>query len=360
MYWSMLGKDVMPNPVPEAKRGEDIIKALVEANQTRSVKIRIAVSSDSKLNDNHDLEILKQHASIRQVNFPRLIGAGILHTKFIIVDGKHLYVGSANMDWRSLTHVKELGIVMKNNKDLAMDLSKIFEIYWFLGNDQSVIPNPWPSKFDTKFNQQKPLLVNLNDSYGKFDAFFTSSPKQLCSSNRMNDIDTILTIINEAKKYVYISVMDYFPMFLYERPTKFWPVIDDALRRAMIERKVQVRLLASHWDHTRPTMVLFLKSLMELNNQTLFKGSIDAKLFTFDECPFNNNTIPFSYVNHNKYMITDKTIYIGTSNWSADYFINTGGVAIVLNITDINQSKLHKMVKDTFLRDWNSQYAITI
>lgn len=34
----------------------------------------------------------------------RLTG-GVLHSKFWVVDDKHVYVGSANMDWRSLTQV---------------------------------------------------------------------------------------------------------------------------------------------------------------------------------------------------------------------------------------------------------------
>ena len=34
----------------------------------------------------------------------RLTG-GVLHSKFWVVDGRHVYVGSANMDWRSLTQV---------------------------------------------------------------------------------------------------------------------------------------------------------------------------------------------------------------------------------------------------------------
>lgn len=30
---------------------------------------------------------------------------GVLHSKFWVVDGRHVYLGSANMDWRSLTQV---------------------------------------------------------------------------------------------------------------------------------------------------------------------------------------------------------------------------------------------------------------
>lgn len=43
-------------------------------------------------------------AAVRAVDMPQLTG-GVLHTKFWLVDGTHLYVGSANMDWRSLTQV---------------------------------------------------------------------------------------------------------------------------------------------------------------------------------------------------------------------------------------------------------------
>lgn len=43
-------------------------------------------------------------ADIRTVNM-RELTSGVLHTKFWIVDKKHIYIGSANMDWRSLTQV---------------------------------------------------------------------------------------------------------------------------------------------------------------------------------------------------------------------------------------------------------------
>lgn len=43
-------------------------------------------------------------ADIRTVNMLALT-SGVLHTKFWVVDKKHVYIGSANMDWRSLTQV---------------------------------------------------------------------------------------------------------------------------------------------------------------------------------------------------------------------------------------------------------------
>lgn len=41
---------------------------------------------------------------MRKVNFGRLT-QGVLHSKFWIVDRKHVFIGSANMDWRALTQV---------------------------------------------------------------------------------------------------------------------------------------------------------------------------------------------------------------------------------------------------------------
>lgn len=44
-------------------------------------------------------------AEVRALDMDRLLGAGILHTKMWLVDDMHFYLGSANMDWRSLTQV---------------------------------------------------------------------------------------------------------------------------------------------------------------------------------------------------------------------------------------------------------------
>jgi hypothetical protein len=65
---------------------------------------------------------------VRSLNFAALLGGGVLHTKLWLVDRTHVYVGSANMDWRSLTQVKELGLVAFNCSCMANDLAKIFDV----------------------------------------------------------------------------------------------------------------------------------------------------------------------------------------------------------------------------------------
>lgn len=47
-------------------------------------------------------------AEVREVDLKAVTG-GIVHTKLWVVDQKHLYLGSANMDWRSLSQVKLSG-----------------------------------------------------------------------------------------------------------------------------------------------------------------------------------------------------------------------------------------------------------
>lgn len=73
--------------------------------------------------------------------------------------------------------------------------------------------------------------------------------------------------------------------------------------------------------------------------------------------------IPYARVNHNKYMVTDNTAYIGTSNWSADYFTDTAGIALVLEEQSGRNESVPSIRKDlvsVFERDWNSAYAVEV
>ena len=71
--------------------------------------------------------------------------------------------------------------------------------------------------------------------------------------------------------------------------------------------------------------------------------------------------IPYSRVNHNKYMVTETTAYVGTSNWSGDYFISTAGIGYVISQEVSNSSSTRNAIQNelrqVFERDWNSKYA---
>lgn len=55
---------------------------------------------------------------------------------------------------------------------------------------------------------------------------------------------------------------------------RFWPVIDDALRRASLERGVEIRIMASWWNHSNPDMVKYLNSLAALSGAMKAKVSV--------------------------------------------------------------------------------------
>jgi hypothetical protein len=60
--------------------------------------------------------------------------------------------------------------------------------------------------------------------------------------------------------------------FLHSR---YWPVIDDALREAAFARNVTVRLLTSKWQHTMKDMYSFLCSLQMMDFLTHPKARIE-------------------------------------------------------------------------------------
>ncbi|XP_046592774.1 5'-3' exonuclease PLD3 isoform X2 [Neodiprion lecontei] len=353
LYWTMRRQDVYPDD--SAKEGEDVFEALLEAGRDRGLRLRFAQNVPSQLNPNDDTEYLakKANAQVRSLDFPRLLGAGVLHTKLWIIDRTHIYVGSANMDWRSLTQVKELGLVAINCSCLANDIAKIFDVYWKISEDGK-IPAVWPDSLATKTNVSNPMNFTLGGN--KYKAFIASSPPPMSPRGRTNDLDAILHCIDKAEKFIYISVMDFFPLTIYTPKTKYWPIIDDALRSAAIEHKVHVKLLISWWKHSLPSADYFLKSLAVLT-KSYRNVKIEAKRFIVPTNPILDK-IPYIRVNHNKYMVTDSVAYIGTSNWSGDYFISTAGIGMVFeDVGNKNEESIRQQLEEIFHRDWNSQYA---
>lgn len=219
-YWSLKSDEIYNHS--SSIYGDKIFHSLLAAGTERKIDIRIAQSMPSQVSPNIDTEILQKRkaAKVRSVNFMKLFGAGVLHTKVWIVDSQHFYIGSANMDWRSLSQVKELGVLVQNCSCLAKDLTKIFNVYWELGRNDSHIPPKWPDKYTTGINVDKPMLVDYNNGEYLFGSYFASSPPPMNPRGRTNDLNAILHTIQSAEKFIHISVMDYFPLELYSAKIK--------------------------------------------------------------------------------------------------------------------------------------------
>lgn len=340
-----------PNSDPTDAQG----RLVLEKMKSKGVNLRVAVNSPQSSTADTE-ELSAAGAEVREVNLAALTG-GIIHTKLWAVDQKHLYVGSANMDWRSLSQVKEVGLAVEDCSCLAKDVSRVFEVYWTVGGANGSLPPYWPARLSALSSSENPLQLKFNGIPAK--VYLSSAPPQLSTRGRTDDLAAILSVIEDAEQFVHVSVMDYLPQSLYSKPARFWPPLDSALRAAACSRRVQVRLLVSCWPHSKAAMFVYLQSLLVLNRPPL-NCDIQVKVFTVPSTP-EQMQIPFARVNHAKFMVTDRVVYIGTSNWSEDYFTQTAGVGLVVNQTGSEPGPgletLQSQVEQLFLRDWTSQYS---
>ena len=60
--------------------------------------------------------------------------------------------------------------------------------------------------------------------------------------------------------------------------------------------------------------------------------------------------------------VSPSLLPLATSNWSADYWNDTGGLSLTFNQTSVSppNATLQCQLAQVFLRDWNSPYAMDI
>ncbi|GMT09481.1 hypothetical protein PFISCL1PPCAC_778 [Pristionchus fissidentatus] len=377
-YWSLLMNetDDCTDDLGYSKNGQEIFDLLKDA-ASRGIAIRIAMNEPSgqySYNEPYAIrDVNPEKVQVRGLNFSHWYkGYGMLHTKSWAVDGKHSYVGSVNFDWRSLTQVKEIGISVFNCPCIAEDVKRMIDIYWEMGAEGAVLPTHWSNEYSTNANHDMPYKVPRQ--VGPATAVhFSSSPIEFNSCNRDNDIDNMIRMIDEAQEFVYLAVMDYAPATTYTANHEYYSRLQDALVRAAMERYVDVRFMMSKWDHTIPKQFPYLHALDKFNDGMPCRtpqfdgaeckpgqnGQINVKVFEIPNVGYE--TIPYSRVQHNKYFVTEKSAYIGTSNWLADYWISMAGIGMSIKSTDSNsQNALVKKLKELYLRDWDSNYATAI
>jgi phosphatidylserine/phosphatidylglycerophosphate/cardiolipin synthase-like enzyme len=309
-------------------RLEPVIEA-IEAAAARGVTVRFLAARNFHRTYPETLDQLGSVAGIevRLYDTKETMG-GVLHNKYMIVDGKDAVLGSQNFDWRSLEHILELGVRIRSAA-LVTDLRDVFEYDWALAGGEQV-PG---ARGDAKWQ-------DLTDLHGR--ARFVASPTGYLPHESSWDLPLLLGAIDAAEERVRLQFLSYDPI---DRRTGFWPDLDNALRAAAA-RGVSVELLVSHWNQRRGRIEA-LKSLQCMEG-------IEVRILTVPE--HSGGFIPFARVTHSKILVCDgRWSWVGTSNASRDYFFSSRNVGLV-----VEGEEFASQVEQFFERAWGFEGSRTV
>jgi phosphatidylserine/phosphatidylglycerophosphate/cardiolipin synthase-like enzyme len=258
---------------------------------------------------------------------------GVLHAKFMLVDGREAFVGSQNFDWRALQHIQELGVRLRVPA-VAEALSEVFELDWRLAGDPAAATEVAAQDLSARY----PVDVDCGD--GETVAVTpVLSPTGLIPDEDLWDLPRLVAWIDAAERAVDVQLLSYSAS---GRDGEAFEVLDSALTRAAA-RGVRVRLLLSHWN-TRSRSIGGLKRLQRVPGVEVRFATIPIAAEGF---------VPFSRVVHAKYMTVDEErAWIGTSNWSRDYFHASRNVGLL-----IEGAPVAERLVDFFEDVWTSRYA---
>jgi phosphatidylserine/phosphatidylglycerophosphate/cardiolipin synthase-like enzyme len=305
----------------------------LEAAGKRGVKIRFLLDQKGVgLSEQPTIERLKAIPNIefRVIDFNKLTGNGIIHAKYLVVDGKTAYVGSQNFDWRSFEHIHETGLRITDPKVVAQVLA--------------IFNQDWRAQALTAQGQIVPVL-NVKTALPDIrqEAFLLASPNQYNPAG-VGDSETGLpALLAEARREVRIQLLDYAPLSYGPKGTRpYYAVIDNAVRSAA-NRGVKVKLMVSNWNLEQPAQA-YLKSLAILPN-------VEIRVVTLPVA--STGFIPFARVIHSKTMVIDDQVaWVGTSNWAGGYLDLSRNLEVVMR-----NEKMAQRLAALHEQTWSSSYA---
>ncbi|MYM65814.1 phospholipase [Pseudoduganella sp. FT55W] len=311
---------------------EKVVERL-EAAGKRGVKIRFLLDQKGiGLSEQPTIERLKAipNLEFRVLDFNKLTGNGIIHAKYLVVDGATAYIGSQNFDWRSFEHIHETGLRITDAKVVEQVLA--------------IFNQDWRAQALTSAGQVAPVL-NVRTAMGDLHQhnFLLSSPNQYNPAG-VGDSETGLpALLAEAKNEVRIQLLDYAPLSYGPKGTRpYYGVIDNAVRAAA-QRGVKIKLMVSNWNLEKPAQA-YLKSLAVLPN-------VEIRVVTLPVA--SSGFIPFARVIHSKTMVIDNQIaWVGTSNWAGGYFDLSRNLEVVMR-----NEKMAQRVSALHEQTWSSPYA---
>ncbi|KAI9911268.1 hypothetical protein PsorP6_009910 [Peronosclerospora sorghi] len=369
MYWNLLGEEdrkiysELEMTKFGADQGRKLFFALRDA-ASRGVKIRILTTPGKGHSDMESLpsevrllvDKAPDNVYVRCWNGAEWYGSGILHQKIWIFDAQNVYVGSANMDWKSLTQVMEVGVILENlapTSEVMQDFQRLFETWWAFASSD-LLPAKTASYFSDKFqiqlqvpawslylpekeriedpfakaglfafgnisHQLQPKFITLDGAATAAKMFVAVAPSEATAAHsRAFDEDALIYTIRTAKSFICLSVMDFAPFSMYTPGPIHWPALTDALLAGIYSKPgLHVRLLISQWQHTSSQLLEALAILQKQGDsckrmRARCSGRLEVKIFLV---PGWQNTTskdgkaalwpPYTRVNHAKYIVTD-------------------------------------------------------
>ena len=134
---------------------------------------------------------------LRVIPFHRLTG-GIVHAKYLLVDGKEAFVGSQNFDWRALEQIQETGLRI-SDPQTVQQIQAIFDQDW---QAQALLaeskPVPKPARQAVASAPQGNYLV--------------ASPRDYNPGGVIDSQVALPRLLASAKSRIRVQVMDYAPL----------------------------------------------------------------------------------------------------------------------------------------------------
>ncbi|KAF0125523.1 MAG: phospholipase D [Elusimicrobia bacterium] len=293
---------------------ETVLEAVKRA-AARGVKVRIIVDKVMMGESAGPLKELGALENIegRVIDYRKAFG-GVQHAKFFIVDGREVFVGSQNFDWRALRHIHELGLRIKSER-AAKTFSVIFEEDWAIAG--GAVPTKKFARPDfVPVTRKKPEAASFHGSPVSYSLAF--SPAKSRPSSFDTEIKELLRAIKKAKKSLSVQIMSY---AIKDYDGTLWFELDKALRAAG-RRGVEVRLIFADWTMGKRDDK-YIKGLAKARNVSVKISSLPQHSGGF---------VPFARVEHCKYVVADgKVSVLSTSNWGKSYFYASRDAAVTID-----------------------------
>lgn len=317
-----------------------VVDALV-AQGRRGVKVNLLVDSSFMHESQPSIDALKTSPgiTIRQMPVKDITG-GVLHVKFMEVDGREVFVGSQNWDWRAIQHIHEVGVRIVEPR-IGATFKAEFDHLWKLAGEPADARMASPLVPPPSFEPVTALSpVVVNGSGGSSTVFPAFSPPVMQPAWLTSEAPALAQLLSQARERIRIQVMTL-SAFKDFGPKGYWGTLDLAMRDAAA-RGVKVQIIVADWA-LRGKDLAYLQSLAAI-------PGIDIRYSTVPQA--SSGPIPYARVQHAKYALVDDELgFVGTGNWSWSYFESTVDASLFIH------GPLARPLGRIFDADWNGPYV---